>query len=93
VPTVDFTLDELTTKLQPMIQTIVDTSIDARFQIFEEKYEADMQAIQQDFLAAFGRLDRVENELAEVKQEVKRTNRLAGQHSRDIMELRATHST
>jgi chromosome segregation ATPase len=68
--TVDFTLDELKIAILPDIRQIVDQSVDTRFRVFENRYEDDMAAIQQDFLAVYGRFDSIEKELGAVKQDV-----------------------
>ncbi len=92
MPTVDFTLEDL----KPVIKSIVDTSIDARFVMFEEKYDADMTAIQQDFLQIYDRFEAIDNRFDaidhrfdQLENELKTTSRLVRKHSVDIMELRA----
>lgn len=100
----DFTLEDIRTILLEDVRTvflkdvraIVDSSIDARFKVFEQKYDADMMAIQQDFLGVYARfdrledrMDRVDSRLNGVEGELRSVHRLIGQHSKDIMELRA----
>jgi len=84
MPIVDFTLED--------IKQVVDTAIDARFQIFEKRYEADMTAIQQDFVGVFGRLDTIEGRLDNVEHTIKQNGRLVAQHSQDIMQQRSRQS-
>lgn len=57
MPTVDFTLADV----EKIVQKIVSQSIDARFKVFEEKYENNMLAIRQNFRSLIGRLDKITN--------------------------------
>jgi hypothetical protein len=70
MPTVDFTLEDI----KGVVKTIIDQSIDTRFQVFETHYAEDMRAIQADFSRYMGG---------------SRTDKLLSQHSQDIMALRA----
>jgi uncharacterized coiled-coil DUF342 family protein len=45
--------------------------------------------ITEDFDKVNTRLDRIENDVVEIKREVKGAHKLVDQHSKDIMELRA----
>jgi hypothetical protein len=82
MPTVDFTLEDIT----GVVKTIVDQSIDTRFQVFETHYAEDMRAVQADFLQTHGRLDAMD---ARFDHYAHRTDKLLSQHSQDIMALRA----
>ncbi len=60
----------------------VGNVIDERFQLFENKYDDDMRAIQYDLTVIIKRLDVVERDSVS-------TRRLVDKHSKDIMQLRA----
>jgi hypothetical protein len=73
MPKIDFTLEDLKSVIdlrlenfKPVIKSIVDTSIDARFKVFEEKYDNDMTAIQQDFLQIYDRFAQIDRRFEQV---------------------------
>jgi hypothetical protein len=97
---INFTLDdfrgmireEIVSGVTPMIEASelrITKAVAASFAEYEQKYDARFDGVDQRLDKVEHRLVEVEQGLNDVKAEVKGLGRLVGQHSVEIMELKA----
>lgn len=102
--TVDFTLEELRLVIREEVGREFKDNFDAAFKpAFEGVFEPHALAIQDEFNRIHDKLaehderfdhletdvDALKNDMSEVKADIKGIKRLVGQHSKEIIELRA----